>query len=97
MLGKEAESKGWPVQILDPQPLTLSVVASDKDGLICNYVAKVMSISLKRKKDFLMFTCNTGGHWIVVVISLRWGTVWYVDSNQPSIYDIDIMKTMLDK
>ena len=62
MLVKEAEKKGWPVQVLDPQMLALGVVRADEDGSICNHVATVMSNSTKSKKEFIMFACNTGGH-----------------------------------
>ena len=95
MLVKEAERKEWPLQVLDPQMLALGVVRRDEDGRICNHVATVMSNSAKSKKEFIMFACNTGGHCIVVEISVKWGIVWYLDSNEQSTYDVDILKTML--
>ena len=61
MLVKEGERKGWPVQVLDPQMLTLGVVRADEDISICNHVATMMSNSTKTKKEFIMFACNTGG------------------------------------
>ena len=80
----KGERKGWPVQVLDPQMLALGVLRADEDGSICNHVATVM------------FACNTGGHWVVVVISVKWGIVWYLDSNEHNIYNVDIIKTMLN-
>ena len=77
--------------------LALGVVRRDEDGRICNHVATVMSNSVKSKKEFIMFACNTDGHWVVVVISVKWATVWYLDSNEQSTYDVDILKTMLNK
>ena len=72
MLVKEVEKKGWPVQVLDPRMLALGVVRRDEDGSICNHVATMMSNSAKSKKEFIVFACNAGGHWVVVVISVKW-------------------------
>ena len=77
--------------------LVLGVLRADEDGSIYNHVATVMSNSTKSKKEFITFACNTVGHWVMVVISVKWGIVWYLDSNEQSKYDVDIMKTMLNK
>ncbi|TVU01375.1 hypothetical protein EJB05_53144, partial [Eragrostis curvula] len=95
---KESKNNNWPIAVLDPQMLVLSVIKDDKDGEVVTYVAKAISQSSKTK-EFLMFPCNTGGHWIAVIIFLKWKTIYYLDSllHSGTNYDIEILTDLLDR
>ncbi|TVU41471.1 hypothetical protein EJB05_14992, partial [Eragrostis curvula] len=94
---QEIKKNNWPVTVLDPQMLVLvlSVIKDDKDGEVDTYMARAISQSSKTK-EFLMFPCNTGGHWIAVIVIPKWKTVYYMDSIFEQEYDIKILTDMLD-
>ena len=93
---KEIRSNKWPVVILDPQLMALNVIARDRDG-VESYIVHAMRHAGKTKRDYIMFACNTGGHWIAVVISLAWACVWYLDSYRMAAYESSILTEVLDR
>ncbi|TVU26402.1 hypothetical protein EJB05_28948, partial [Eragrostis curvula] len=82
------------VAILDPQSMTFQVIVNDRE-YTRSYVEKAMSLANFSKKEFLMFGCNTGGHWVAVVISLKWSTVWYMYSENEK--QVDILAELFDE
>ncbi|CAL4993902.1 unnamed protein product [Urochloa decumbens] len=73
----EAKAKALPMGFLDPEVLSLSTMSSDK-----SYVVDYLTKALKHfeKKNCIIFSHNTNGHRMLVVVVPRWGKVLYFDS-----------------
>ncbi|TVU33801.1 hypothetical protein EJB05_15609 [Eragrostis curvula] len=85
-LAQKVQIENKPVAVLDPQCMSFSVIEKERSFTI-SYVEKALSLANFSKKKYLMFACNTGGHWIAVVLSIKWCTVWYIDSMKGNKFD----------
>ena len=70
---KFAEEMHCYVGFLDPQVFSATMLQfQTKDA--------TKSIRKAMKHDFVVRAYNTGGHWILVTIAIKWDVVLYLDS-----------------
>jgi amino-acid N-acetyltransferase len=83
-----------PVGLLDPDPLSIETLTTDRD-----YSVRYLEKGLRKhaNKDYVMFAHNCGGHWIAVVIISKWGKVLYLDSIRGSKKDLSGLKSLIDE
>ena len=60
---------GLSVGFVDPQVFSVVMVGS-QPAVIIKTLKNVMH------HDFVVAPYNTGGHWVLVIISMKWGWVW---------------------
>jgi amino-acid N-acetyltransferase len=84
--------KKEPFGFLDPQNMMISLMEQQREFVV-EYVARAMSHFSKR--DYLMAAHNTGGHWILLVITTKWNLIWYLDSSRQ--HDYTFVKQILDE
>ena len=70
---KQAKVMHCNVGFLDPQVFSTTMVQFQTND-ITQAVQKAM------KHDFVVGAYNTGGHWVLVIIAMKWNVVWYLDS-----------------
>ncbi|TVU21211.1 hypothetical protein EJB05_30835, partial [Eragrostis curvula] len=75
---QECNKKKVPVVFLDCQGFSMSNIVSHRE-FVLTYLTKAFNRHHVTKK-FIMFPYNCAGHWILVLICLKWGKVWYLDS-----------------
>ena len=70
---KQAEEMHCNVGFLDPQIFSATLV---------QYKSKDMITTIKRamNHDYVVGAYNTGSHWVLVIIAMKWNVVWYLDS-----------------
>jgi hypothetical protein len=61
------------VAFLDPQVFTATVI-SHQSSTVTQAIKNAM------KNDYVVGAYNTGGHWVTVIISMKYKEVWYLDS-----------------
>jgi hypothetical protein len=61
------------VGFLDPQVFTATVI-SHQPSTVTQAIKNAM------KNDYVVGAYNTGGHWVTVIISMKYKEVWYLDS-----------------
>ncbi|PVH37861.1 hypothetical protein PAHAL_5G392800 [Panicum hallii] len=61
------------VAFLDPQVFTATVI-SHQPSTVTQAIKNAM------KNDYVVGAYNTGGHWVTVIISMKYKEVWYLDS-----------------
>ena len=66
------------VGFLDPEPLTFEGLSGGPGSMGITYLEWGLRKHLD--KDFVMFAHNPSGHWIAVVIAIKWSRVSFVDS-----------------
>ncbi|KAL6909831.1 hypothetical protein ACP4OV_001490 [Aristida adscensionis] len=72
------------IAVLDPGPISENEITRNMEGVV-EYIFKVLLAS--HTKDYIIGAYNSGAnwHWIMIVIDLQRGTVFYLDSkNYPS-------------
>ncbi|TVU49014.1 hypothetical protein EJB05_00305, partial [Eragrostis curvula] len=73
---QEAQRSQVSVAYLDPQ--SISTITHER-AFVISYLTKAFNCFHKAKK-FIVFAYNTGGHWVLVLVCLRWAKVLYLDS-----------------
>ncbi|KAG2619639.1 hypothetical protein PVAP13_3NG119202, partial [Panicum virgatum] len=70
---KQAEEMHCNVGFLDPQIFSATLV---------QYKSKDVITAIKRaiNHDYVVGAYNTGSHWVLVIIAMKWNVVWYLDS-----------------
>jgi len=70
---KQAEEMHCNVGFLDQQIFSATLV---------QYKSKDVITAIKRdmNHDYVVGAYNTGGHWVLVIIVMKWDLVWYLDS-----------------
>ena len=65
----EVRAKDVPVGIMDPDPMSIKIMNTDR-----GYSVDYLEYCLRKyaKKKFVMFAHNCGGHWIAVIIARMW-------------------------
>jgi hypothetical protein len=64
------------------QMMMTTVIQTEKAEVV-KYLVRAMRY-YKDKKEMLIVPYNTGSHWVVITISMRYNQVWYCDSNRPT-------------
>ena len=82
------------VGFLDPELLSMSNIQSDK-----SYVADYLRRAFNHfaKKEIIMFPHNPDGHWILVVVILKWSKVLCFDSLRSKARDHTLLKEVIDE
>ena len=93
---QDAREHNLHVAFFDPQPLLLYVIGQDRHFAVRGYVERALALAKFLKKELIIFPCKTGGHWIVVIISMKWRTVWYLDSQKEKSYNSTMLSDLLD-
>ena len=83
-----------PVGFLDPELLSLSNIKSDKSYVV-DYLGRVFNHFAK--KEIIMFPHNPDGHWILVVVILKWSKVLCFDSLRSKARDHTLLKEVIDE
>ena len=70
---KQAEEMPCNVGFLDPQIFSATLV---------QYKSKDVITVIKRamNHDYVVGAYNTGSHWVLVIIAMKWNVFWYLDS-----------------
>jgi hypothetical protein len=66
---------------LDPQIVTRTNIDTNRPEVVA-YFPKAMRHY--RDKEMLVILFNTGNHWIILSISIKYDQVWYSDSSRPT-------------
>ena len=90
----KTKAKSMPVGFLDPQMMSLSTMNQDRSYVV-DYVTKALQKC--SRKRLIMFAHNTVGHWILVVIMLKWRKALYFDSQRSKSCDHSVLKQALDE
>ena len=72
---KQAEEMHCNVGFLDPQLFSATVVQFKSNDVI-------QAIKKAMKHDFVVDAYNTGSQQVLVIISMKWNVVWYLDSSK---------------
>lgn len=81
---KLAEFKKLPVGFIDPQVICANTIGFRRSDSV-EAVARILQMNQAR--EVLMAVYHTGNHYLLLVISLKCETVWYLDSARPPIPD----------
>ncbi|KAG2556910.1 hypothetical protein PVAP13_8NG211901 [Panicum virgatum] len=63
------------VGFLDPQIFSTTIVQFKSKDVIA-------AIKKAMKHDYVVGAYNTGSHWALVIIAMKWNVVWYLDSSK---------------
>ena len=72
---QQAEEMHRNVAFLDPQIFSATMVQFKS-----NYVIEAIKKAMKH--DFVVGAYNTGRLQVLVIISMKWNVVWYLDSSK---------------
>ena len=72
---QQAEEMHRNVAFLDPQIFSATMVQFKS-----NYVIEAIKKAMKH--DFVVGAYNTGRQQVLVIISMKWNVVWYLDSSK---------------
>ncbi|CAN6338265.1 unnamed protein product [Urochloa humidicola] len=70
---KRAMEFGHNVGFFDPMLFSTT-------GIQFQTKALVATIQNAMKHDYVVGAYNTGGHWVLVIIAMKWNVLWYLDS-----------------
>ena len=97
---KETKKNKEPIAFLDLEATTISIIQLYPDYDVYHVARAMQQYS---KMQYLMGVHNTDGHWILLVICLKWNLVWYLDSLRPvgrkgklGEHDYNAVKGLLD-
>ena len=72
---KQAEEMHCNIGFLDPQLFSATMVQFKGNDVI-------QAIKKAMKHDYVVGAFNTGSHWVLVIIAMKWSVVWYLDSSK---------------
>ncbi|KAG2588431.1 hypothetical protein PVAP13_5NG343381 [Panicum virgatum] len=72
---KKAEEMHYNVGFLDLQVLSATMI---------QFQTKIVTETIRKamEHDFVVGAYNTGGHYVLVIIAMKWDVVWYLDSDK---------------
>ena len=70
---KKEEEMHYNVGFLDLQVFSATMI---------QFQTKIVTETIRKamEHDFVVGAYNTGGHWVLVIIAMKWNVVWYLDS-----------------
>jgi len=72
---KLAEEMKCNVGFLDPQIFSATMVQFKSNDVI-------QAIKKAMNHNYVVGAFNTGSHWVLVIIAMKWSVVWYLDSSK---------------
>ena len=63
------------VGFVDPQVFSATMISSQPKTVQYEIMKSI-------KNDYVMGAYNIGGHWVLVIISMKYNFVWYLDSSK---------------
>nr|CAD40282.2 OSJNBb0062H02.13 [Oryza sativa Japonica Group] len=83
------------VAFLDPQVVTVTNLQNDRQGMV-NYIYD--TLWSRRDKEYIMCAYNQYAHWILLVITPKWSTCYYLNSRiDKNAYDWTLIQLAIDE
>ena len=90
----ETKKKTAPMGYLDPALMSLTMLESSQSFMV-DYLANGFQHYAKNK--MVMFAHNHAGHWIYVVIILKYNKILYFDSLRSQKFDHASLKNVINE